>query len=65
MSGSVALKISKKMNTEFSNVKRGLVSSGEAVSSFAGYLEALKDITAISEDEESAFLRELVKALIA
>lgn len=64
MSGSIALKISIKMNSTFNQIRRGLTETGEAITSFGGYLEALKDVALISESENVAFMREFVKQII-
>lgn len=64
MSGSIALKISKKMNTQLARVRRGLMTAGDAIITFNGYLDGLSDVDIISKSEVSAFMREFTKILI-
>lgn len=64
MSGAIALKISKKMNTQLATVRRGLMTAGDAISTFSGYLDGLADAETIDKSEVSAFMREFTRILI-
>lgn len=64
MSGIVAYKISKKMNAQLKDVKRGLTEWDTALAHFTGFMDAMVSTGFCTREESGMFITEFTRLLL-